>query len=208
MIKILIADDHKMFLDGLRSFLQNHKHIEIAGEALDGNQVLEILKETSVDVAVLDVEMPGMDGIETTRWIRKNLPETKVLILTMYKDKSFILRLMEAGASGYILKNKSKEELIDAIEAVYNGEAHFGPEVLNTIANAPRKNKLLAELTRREEEILCLIAEGYTSKEIAQKIYISVATVNTHRRNLFQKIDANNDNQLVRFAIRHGYIKA
>lgn len=208
MINILLADDHKILLDGLKAFLQKNSNINIVGEALNGIQVMEILKEHKVDVAVLDIEMPEMDGIETTRQIKKDFPNTKVLILSMYKEKAFILKLMEIGASGYILKNKSKEELIEAINRVYAGDAHFGIEVLNTIANAPKETKLLAELTKREKEILCLVAEGYTSQEIADKIFIAVTTVNTHRRNLLQKIDVTNDNQLVRFAIKQGYIKA
>ena len=151
MINILLADDHKILLDGLKAFLQTNSNINIVGEALNGIQVLDILKEHKVDVAVLDIEMPEMDGVETTKQIKKCFPNTKVLILSMYKEKAIIIKLMEMGASGYILKNRSKEELIEAINRVYAGDAHFGIEVLNTITNAPKETKLLAELTKRED---------------------------------------------------------
>lgn len=211
MIKILLADDQKMFLDGVVSFLELEKDIEIKGIAQNGNEVLQFLeKDADVDVIILDVEMPEKDGIETARAIKQDLrfKNMKVLILTMYSRKDFILKLIESGANGYILKNKSKEELVNAIHNVYIGRPHFGLEVMSEVTNYEKSElEKKVELTDREKEVLCLIAEGKTTKEIAKKLFISEPTVNTHRRNLLRKLDFPNDKYLVRYAIKQGFIE-
>ena len=209
MIRIVIADDHQMFLDGIKAFLSGVPEIEIVGEGQNGLEVLEILKKETVDVAVLDVNMPKMDGIETTRQIKANYPNIKVLIVTMFNEKNFILNLMQAGANGYILKNKSKEELVGAIHNVFKGNSHFSLDVLNTVSNTSvsTQKEEVVELTDREKEVLCEIAEGLTTKQIAKKLFISEPTVNTHRRNLLSKIGVSNEKFLVRYAIKHGFIE-
>ena len=206
MIKIILADDHQMFLDGMKSFLKQAPDIYIVGEAVNGREVMEILKNEPVDVVVLDVEMPEMDGIETTRQIKKDFQQTKVLILTMFNRKGFIVKLMEEGASGYILKNKSKEELTMAIRNVYEGRPHFGLEVLDKATTVPSNLDKKVHLTGREIDVLRLIAEAKTTKEIASILYISEPTVNTHRRNLLRKLGFDNSSHLVRYAIKHGYV--
>ena len=210
MIKVLLADDQQMFLDGMKAFLEQEPEIEIIGMANNGDQVLEILEvRPDIDVVVLDVEMPQKDGIETTHLIKQDrrLEKVKILILTMYNRKDFIVKLMEAGANGYILKNKSKEELVHAIYNIYEGRPHFGLEVLNSATSISSKLEKNIELTDRELETLCLIAEGKTTREISSLLFISEPTVNTHRRNLLRKLDFTNDKYLVRYAIKHGYVK-
>jgi len=210
MIKILLADDQLMFLDGMIAFLENEKDIQIVGTASNGDEVLDFLERNSdVDVVVLDVEMPKKDGVETARIIKKNplLKRVKVLILSMYNRKDFISKLMEVGADGYILKNKSKEELVQAIHNVHNEQPHFGLEVLRKATSTASNLEKNVELTDREREVLCLIAEGKTTKEIAVELYISEPTVNTHRRNLLRKLEFPNDKYLVRYAIKQGLVK-
>lgn len=210
MIKVLLADDQMMFLDGMAAFLKTEEGISVEGFANNGNEVLQTLdNRLDIDVVVLDIEMPEKDGVETARLIKKNplWKNVKILILTMYNRKDFIVNLMQSGANGYILKNKSKDELVQAIRNVHQGIPHFGLEVLNKATSTASKFEETIELTDREAEVLCLIAEGATTREISEKLYISEPTVNTHRRNLLRKLDFPNDKYLVRYAIKQGYIK-
>lgn len=210
MIKVLIADDQQLFLDGMKVLLNQEKDIEIVGTALNGDEVMAILKKhPETNVVVLDVEMPEKDGIETTREIKNDaiFRNVKILALTMYNRKDFIVKLMQIGVNGYILKNKSKLELVQAIHNVYNGKPHFGLEVLDMATSLNTKLEKKVELTEREEEVLCLIAEAKTTRQIAEKLHISEPTVNTHRRNLLRKLEFSNDKHLVRYAIKHDLIK-
>lgn len=209
MIKILLADDHQMFLDGMRMFLETHEGIQIAGEALNGNQVIEFLENNEpVDIVVLDITMPELDGLETTKHIRKNYPNTKVLILTMYDNKEFIIKLIRYGASGYILKNKTKEELLMAIHNVAAGRTHYGLEVMaHAVEVSSYAEEEEIQLTEREIEVLQQIAEGNSSKQAASFLGISETTVNTHRRNIMAKLELPSATHLVRYAIKHGYVK-
>lgn len=208
MIKVLLADDHPMFLEGLNLILNRNTEIEVVGEALDGEQVLAFLEKQTVDVVVLDIEMPNLNGVEATKIIKKKHPKVKVLILTMYSKKIFILKLMANGANGYILKNKSKEELVTAIHNVHNGTPHFSLEILTLASKAATPSEILEDvhLTEREIDVLKLIAAGKTSKEISAKLHIAETTVNTHRRNLLAKLDLPNDKLLVHYAISKGHI--
>ncbi|MCO6493677.1 MAG: response regulator transcription factor [Phaeodactylibacter sp.] len=207
MIKVLLADDHQIIIDGMKAILQQEKDIEIVGEASNGAEVLAFLEKNLVDVVVLDIEMPETGGIEATRIIRKEYPQVKVLILSMYNRKGFILKLMEAGASGYILKEKSKEELIGAIHNVYRRQPHFSLEVLNKITDPTPVPHNEVELSERELQVLCLIAEGLTTNEISERLNITENTVKTHRRNLLEKLEVPNDKHLVRYAIKHGLVE-
>lgn len=207
MIKVLLADDHRLFIDGMKAMLQQEKDIEIVGQASNGDEVLAFLETNPVDVVVLDIEMPKTDGIEATQIIRKEYPKTKVLILSMYNKKSFIIKLMQAGASGYILKDKSKGELIGAIHNVYKGLPHFSLEVLSQITRQDLEPSHEVQLSERELQVLCLIAEGLTSKEISGELHIAEATVNTHRRSLLNKLEVPNEKHLVRYAIKQGLVE-
>jgi len=208
MIKLLLADDHQMFIDGMRSFLEKYKDIEIVAEANNGNQVLKILETEAIDIVVLDITMPELDGIETTKIIRQKYQNTKVLILSMYDNKDFIIKLIRNGAAGYILKNKTKEELYTAIQNVAAGRTHYGLEIMtHAIAVSQHEEEEEVQLTEREIEVMVKVAEGLSSKDVAEKLHISETTVNTHRRNIMSKLSLNNATQLVRYAIKNGYVK-
>ena len=206
MIKILLADDHQMFTQGMSFILNQEENIEIIGTASNGKEVLEILEDNFVDIAILDIEMPKLDGIETTKIIKSRFPRTKVLIVSMFRKKEFIVNLMSLGVSGYVLKEKSKDQLIHAIYQVYGGNVHFGIEILNELANGKIEEKAEEpELTDREKDVLREIGNGNSTKEISQILQIEETTVNTHKRNLRHKLDVPNEKHLVRYAIKHGY---
>jgi Response regulator containing a CheY-like receiver domain and an HTH DNA-binding domain len=208
MIRILLVDEQQMFLDGIRALLEKYSDIEVVGTANNGEQALKILNIMTVDVVVMDINMSGMNGIEATKLIREKYEKTKVLILSMSKKKEFIIKLIEHGATGYILKNKGKEELLMAIQNVAVGKSHYGLEVLDhavSVSNIDRGSEVV--LTEREREVLILIAEGYSSREISSSLYISEATVNTHRRNIMAKLGLPSATHMVRYAIKHGYVK-
>ncbi len=210
MINVFIADDHQLFLDGLRAILEVDKAINIVGEALDGEALLTKMESATepIDVVVLDVMMPKLNGIEAAKEIVEQYPKVKILIISMSNEKNYIVNLMDIGVSGYILKNKSKENLIHAIHQVYSGKPYFGLDILSA-ASAKREavDQPTEPLTKREKEVLCKIGEGFTTKEIANQLNIGPNTVNTYRRNLLLKLNKPNDKHLVRYAIKNGFIK-
>ena len=211
MIRIIIADDHQMFIDGAKALLRNEREIKIVGEALNGVQLLSLLEKESTDIVLLDVNMPEMDGIEATAKIRAAFPDIKIIMLTMYNNHEFILSLMNAGASGYVLKNTGKKELLEAIKTVHEGKIYYSKDVTETIlqnfSKPPAEQKLEAvQLTEREKEVLKLIALEYTTPEIAEKLFISTNTVETHRKNLMSKLKVKNIAGLVKFALQTGLI--
>jgi len=210
MIRIIIADDHQMFIDGIRSMLGSQKNISVIGTANNGGEVLELLESKKADIVLMDINMPDMNGIETTKKIQNQFPKTRVIMLTMYNTKNFIERLVYAGASGYILKNTGKKELITAIETVYNGKTFFSKEVTLRIMEGMTKKKQLPadffeiELTLREKQVLKLIAQEYTTTEIAVRLSLSPYTVETHRKNLINKLCVRNSAGLVKYALQNG----
>ncbi len=207
MIKIVIADDHKIVLEGIISLIKSEDEIEVVGEAKNGREVLHILDEKEVDIVVLDIEMPEMNGIETTKMIRKIFPHVKILILTMHDRSSFVRKIIESGAQGYILKNKGKEELVSAIRTIYEGEDYYGREVTKILISGMRTPKVFGEikLTNREIEVLKYIVNGYSTPVIAKKLDISPHTVETYRRNLIEKTGSRNAVELAKFAVENGY---
>lgn len=209
MINLVIADDHKIFRDGLKSIFDDVLDITVIGEAIDGKEVLEILANEKTHVVLMDINMGSNDGISATKTIKDKFPDVKVLILSMHNETGFIVNSMEAGAQGYLLKNSGREETIRAIKAVYAGDTYYGQEVSQKLmAHITKKNKLANEinLTKREIEILKLIAEENTNSEIAKQLFISIRTVDTHRRNLLEKLQVKNTVGLVKFAIKNGYL--
>lgn len=207
MINLLIADDQQIFLDGLRLVLEKNENFKVIGEAKDGNKVIDFLQKKSVDIVLLDIDMAdGMDGIETTKMIKKNFSNTKILILSSYCTKQFVTKLMNLGASGYLLKNCDKNELFMAINNVYVGKSHFGLKVLDQIVGLPlvEEEKLLTE---RQIEIMCKVAAGKSTAEIAEDLNIAEVTVSTHRRALLAKLELKNAAQLTYYAIKNGYAK-
>lgn len=211
MIRILIADDHQMFIDGLKSMLDEVEGIEVVGEAMNGFEVLEVCKHQEVDVVIMDISMPGMDGIEATRALYKKDPSIKVLGLSMFNERNFISDMLKAGAMGYILKNTGKEDLLSAINTLQAGENYLGEEVSRTLLNSFLKNTPRAQpmekLSEREHEVLECIAAGLTTHEIADKLFISKNTVESHRKNLLYKLNARNTAELVNNAYKRRIIQ-
>ncbi|GAA4833074.1 response regulator transcription factor [Algivirga pacifica] len=209
-IKVLIADDHKMFIQGIRSLLAEEEHIEVVGEAHNGKEALQFLQETLVDVLILDISMPDMDGIEVTEQVVKLHPSVKILGLSMHGEKRFIANMMKKGAHGYVLKNTEKEELVEAIETVNKGESYLSDEaskvLLSTFIMQNRREYLNDTLSEREIGVLKEIANGYTTYQIAERLFITKNTVETHRKNLLLKLKAKNTAELVQIAFKQGII--
>jgi two-component system response regulator NreC len=212
-VKLLIADDHQIIIDGLKSLLRDVPFLKVVGEATNGRQALDYLKLIQVDLILMDIDMPVLNGIEATRLLKDQYPGVRVIILSMHNESGLIKTLLKSGADGYVLKNADREELIEAIKMVASGKSYFSADVTRSLAgedesgpSAFQKDQRIAELTVREIEILKLVAEGYSNKEIGEKLFISHRTVDTHRTNLMKKLDVNNVAGIIRFAIRSGFI--
>ena len=208
-VRLLLADDHIMVRQGLRSVL-HQEGFEVVGEAADGLEAVKICETFGPDVAVLDISMPVLNGVEAARQIRKARPKTKVILLTMYTGDRFILQSLRAGASGYVLKSKATAELVDAIDAVSRGEIYLSPGVSRTVVMAfLSKTELPSDdLSARERQVLQLIAEGKSTKQIGTILFISAKTVESHRTNIMQKLQIFNVPGLVRYAICQGLVTA
>ncbi|MBN1339394.1 MAG: response regulator transcription factor [Bacteroidales bacterium] len=212
-VRVIITDDHQIIIDGIRSILEGEEFIEITGEANNGRQALDLLSLTGADIVLLDLEMPVMNGIETARLIKKGFPQVHIIILSMYLEKGLINKLIEMGADGYLLKNSDKSDLLAAIKKVMAGGKYFSSDITIALADKSASSAIHVsdaphgfDLTEREVEILKYIAEGFSNKEIGEKLFISHRTVDTHRTNLMKKIGVNNIAGLIRFAIKNGFL--
>jgi DNA-binding NarL/FixJ family response regulator len=213
MIKVFIVDDHKMVIEGLRLLLQNHPNINVVDYALSGEEAIEKIETVNPDVILMDVNMPGLNGIETTKKIVELLPNIKIVAISMHKESSLIKLMLSNGAKGYVLKNAGRDEVIEAIEKVFQNKMYLDETVneiiINSVANTT-KQKLtdtFPKLSRREKEILQLILEENTTQEIADKLFISFGTVETHRRNMLIKTGARNTVGLVKLAMEYDLLK-
>jgi DNA-binding NarL/FixJ family response regulator len=206
-IRILIADDHQMFIDGLKALLKREKNFQIIGEVSSGGQAIEFIGKTQPDLLITDISMPGMSGVELTRWVKQNYPDIKVLVLTMYNDREIVNEILMSEAEGYILKNTGKHELISAINRINDNSTYYSTEVLNIMMTRLKKQKTIekntALLTPREIEIVKLIMEELSSEEIADKLFISKRTVDTHRKNIIAKTNTRTIVGLLKFAIEN-----
>ena len=213
-IKILIADDHQMILDGLHLLLSQEDGFEVIGEALNGEEVIHKVQHAEeLDIVILDINMPKMDGIDVTKELKSTFPEIKILIVTMYNRKEFVKNLMETGVDGYILKNSGKDELIRAVKSLIKGEPYYGKEITKTIMKSYQKNKIFdspqeIEISEREKDIIRLIADGLSTSEIGDKLFLSPHTINTHRKNILSKLNVKNSAGVIRFGIQTGIVKA
>jgi two-component system response regulator NreC len=212
-IRVVLADDHRMMREGIRALLERQKDIEVVGEAADGREAVRLAAQLSPDVVVMDVSMPLLNGIEATRQIRRDSPDVAVLILTVHESEDYVAQLLAAGANGYIIKRAAGDELISAIHAVDQGEAFLYPSVARVvIEDYVRRLKegggLSAQdvLTDREREVLQLIAEGYTNREIADLLHLSIKTVQNHRSKIMNRLDLHDRGELVKYAIQQGII--
>jgi len=207
MIRVFIVDDHPVVIEGIHSLLQNEKGIEWAGHAMNATSCLGFFVNNTADVVLMDISIPAMDGMELCGVMKEKYPNTFILGLSTFNQGVYIKKMMENGASGYILKNSSKEELIKAIHAVYEGGIYFSGEVGQALADYQKSSRHeLPGLTDREKEILSLIAEGYTNPQIAEKIFLSQFTVDSHRKNLLAKLNVKNTASLIRLAVERKLI--
>ena len=204
---VLLVEDHCMIREALRLLIQNENWLEVAGEAEDGKEAVEKCKELVPDVVVMDVKMANLNGVEATRRIKKFAPDTKIVAVSVQSDKQTVVKMMKAGAEGYVAKDSASEELIKALRAVTQDQAYLSPgavkEVLSDrIRMTPGRED--GDLSPREEEVIALVAEGHTSREIADKLDISQKTVDNHRQNIMEKLDLHNIPALTKYAVREG----
>ncbi|MBT9536749.1 MAG: response regulator transcription factor [Nitrospirae bacterium] len=212
-IKVMIADDHALVREGISAFLRMSSDIEVVGEAADGLEAIEVAREINPDVILMDIAMPRLGGLEATIELKKICPNTKILIVTQYDDKEYVNRLLKAGVSGYILKRSAGTDLIAAIKAVSRGEFYLCPALASDVIDGYLGKKEITveepyeRLTDREKQVLKLIAEGHTHKEIADMLNISAKTVIAHQTNLTEKLGISSRSALIRFALQKGIIK-
>jgi len=203
-IRLLIVDDHQIILDGLASLFDGLNDIRVVQTATNGREAIDILKILTVDVVLMDIDMPVMNGLDTAKELKKMQAPPKIIVLSMHSEAGMVKNLIELGVNGYLIKNSGKTEMISAIRKVYAGEKVFAPDVtLSLLGKANLKQKETnIELTDREIEILKLVVDGYSNKEIGEKLFISHRTVDTHRTNMMKKVDVKNVAGLISFAIR------
>ena len=213
-IRLLIADDHHILLEGMVSVLQNEPNFEITDTAENGRQVIELIKKNDYDICLLDISMPEIDGMEAAKWIIENKPGTKIIILTTHDEEEIIAEMVQMGVSGYLVKTSTRHELVEGINKIINGKLYFSEQVQAAITQGYTKTmnrqKALNEsilLTQREKEIVRLLAKEYTNDKIAEQLHISHRTVETHRRNIMQKTKAHNLAGLVKYAYSLGLIR-
>jgi two-component system response regulator NreC len=213
-IKILIADDHPLIADGIKNTFMNQSDFEVISIANNGKEVLDIVKSKAVDIALLDINMPEMDGIQCAKILIKDYPEIKVAILSMHQEASIIKELIGIGIKGYMLKTIPADELLMAVKRIYKGQDYFTADVtkailkndnsVSTFVPLSQKSSLVAQLTQREIEIIQYLTQGLTNVQIGEKLFISPRTVDTHRTNIMKKINVHNVASLIRFAFQNG----
>jgi len=221
--RILIADDHGVVRSGVRALLQSSSEYRVVAEAADGEEAIALAKRHAPDIVMMDISMPKMNGIEATRVLRKEVPGARIIILTVHEDEEYVYQMLKAGASGYVLKSAGKKEIFAAIDSALSGERFFSPGVSRLIIDGfihrddkeqgrsrpaeEEDSSPPSQLTKREIEVLQYISRGFTNREIAGMLYLSIRTVNTHRTNLMQKLDIHDTARLVRYAIENGLVK-
>lgn len=211
-IRIAIADDHQLVLDGLKAMLDQEKGLEVVAMANNGEELLRMLNLVVADVVLTDMDMPKLNGLEVIKQLRQDQHQAKVLVLTMHNEKALIKKVMDAGANGYLLKNADREEFLEAIQKVMDGQTYFSSEVtMALLGKGGEQHQMgqgaaIAQLTDRELEILKLVCEGMNNKEIGEKLFISHRTVDTHRTNLMKKLEVHNVAGLIRYAVQHGLV--
>jgi len=209
-IGILVVDDHQLMREGLRALIEKEEDMEVVAEAEDGRKAVQLATDVRPDVVILDVAMPDLNGVEAARQITTKSPGVKVLALSMYSDKRFVVGMLKAGASGYLLKDCASQELISAIRCVTEGEVYLSPKVAGVIVGhfvrdrASDETSPFSALTPREREVLQLLAEGKNTREIAESLGVSVKTVETHRMQTMRKLDLHSVAELTKYAIREG----
>jgi two-component system invasion response regulator UvrY len=210
MINVMLVDDHDLVRKGIRRLLDDRSGIKVIAEATDGEQAIRQVRKQKPDVILMDISMPGIGGLEATRKITQRSPDMKVIVVTVHDDDPFPARLLEAGAAGYLTKGCDIDEIIQAIRAVYSGNQYITPGVAQKLALSFVNNRgksLLEELTPREIQVMLMVVQGESNREISEKLCLSPKTISTYRGRLFEKLGVDNDVELTRFAIRHGLIR-
>ncbi len=213
-IRILIVDDHAVVRAGIRLLLDSQPDMKVVGEAQDGRESLALTQKLKPDVILMDITMPDMGGVEATQALKETYPQAQILALTMHEDTAHFFRMLQAGASGYVVKGADPSELLSGIRAVFQNKAYLFPSLARKLLDdylerleIGEEKDSYAKLTTREREVLKLIGEGYTSREIAEVLFLSINTVERHRTNIMDKLGLHNKSQLIRFAIRKGLVK-
>lgn len=206
MISVFIVDDHKLVIEGIISFLQKEKNIKVAGFTTTASDCINFFKTNTADVILMDINLPDMNGMELCKIIKANYPGISIIALSTLSQGSYITQIIENGASGYLLKNADKDEITDAIKSVTTGKTFFSFEAGKIYKATTEKRTGMPVLSKREKEILKLIAEGLTNIEISKQLFISLDTVDTHRKNLYTKLNVRNTALLIRYAIEHNYL--
>ena len=212
-LRVFVADDHAVLRDGLKALVNGQPDMEVVGEAGDGRITSERAKELMPDILLMDISMPELNGLEATELIRQECPTIKIVVLTAYRDKGYLDRFLKVGASGYVLKLSAAEELIGAIRLVAAGGTYLDPQIAERITDAYVRSQLLKgelrqkELTAREEEVLRLIAQGHSNKEISNQLKIAVKTVESHKAHLMQKLELKTRTEIVRYAVLQGWLQ-
>lgn len=206
MTRVYIVDDHAVVIEGIYSLLQKEPDIEMAGYATNAANCIQYFSSHTADVILMDISLPDMDGVDLCKVIKKNYPGIMVLALSTFNQGTYIRKMMESGASGYLLKNAAKEEIIEAIKLVMKGKTYLSFDAGQALRSGAESQTSLPPLTKREKEVLLLIAEGLTNVQIAEKLFISVDTVDSHRKNLHSKLNVKNTAMLIRFAVENNLL--
>jgi len=207
-VRIVLADDHKILLESLNFVLKKQPDIEVVSTVSNGAELMNVLARTAVDVVLMDIQMPELDGFQAAVGIRTRFPQVKILVLSMHNDRSYIERMYELGAAGYLLKTADIDEIIEAIQKVAQGESYFNSEVVLSFKNRSSNYSMELKLTRRERQVIELIAKENSNVQIAQILNLSVGTINSYRKNLLKKLNVKNTAGLIRFAMNHGILNS
>ncbi len=210
-IKVLIADDHLLFREGLVKLLLSSPDIEVVAQAKDGKDAIEKARQFAPEVILIDIGMPVMNGIEATKVLKQEMPDVKVIAVSMHSDKQYVTGILRAGADGYLLKNTTYQQLTEAIKSVYSGKKTLSDDIANLVISGYLQPSLsgaddFEKLSEREREVLQLFAEGKTTREIAEKLFISIKTVGTHKQHIQEKLDLQSTTDMIKYALKNGLI--
>lgn len=206
MIQVYLTDDHPLVVEGIKTLLQDVPQLQLTGFALSGRQCLAFFEKQSCDVLLLDINLPDISGLELCKALKQKHLNLKILALSNYEEGSYVAKMMQNGADGYLLKNVDKQELVRAIEQVHQGKSYLSPQANHALLQNQQHQRRMPIITKREKEVLALIAEGMTNVQIAERLFVSIDTINSHRKNLLTKTNLNNTAALVKFGVENGWI--